>query len=320
MTNRIRRVAITGAAGYIGRLLTDRLAYCEDVERVVAVDIRPSQRELSSKVTFVQRDVTRDFADLLVEHRVDALVHLAFSVKPDRNEERARGLNVGGMAVALEACTATGVRHLLYISSATVYGAHADNPPLLTEDAPLRPVRGFQYSESKVQVEAMLSEYRENHPEMRLCVLRTCPVIGAGADNFIADSLGMRNLVAVRGYDPQMQFLHGSDAAEIMTRCLLDGVRGTYNVGPRDLMQWADLSQLGGRRLVRLPYTVLYGLTCLTWHLGLQGRSKACGLNFIRYPWVVSGENLEREHGLTVRHSSREAWEEFVSWRDGQQN
>ena len=319
MADGIRRIAITGASGYLGRLLTDRLSREEDVESILAIDIRPMPVDLPSNAVFVERDITHDISDLLVEHRIDTLAHLAYVIRPDRNEERARRVNVGGAASVLKSCAAAGVSSLLYLSSATAYGAYADNPPQLTEDAPLRPVRGFQYAEEKVGVEALLAEHAASHPEVSVCVLRMCPVLGAGADNFVAESLGLRNLVAVWGYDPPMQFLHSEDAAEIVTRCLIDGVCGTYNLGPRDIIRWRKMADVSGSRLVRIPARLLRGLIGFTWILGLQSRSRACGIELIKHPWVVSGEKLKREHGLSARRSSREAWEAFVSGKGGRQ-
>ena len=316
MVRAIRRVAVTGVTGYLGRLLVDRLALCDGVERILGIDVRPMLCELPSNVTFVERDIAEDITDLLVEHGIDAVAHLAFVLQPDRNAERARRVNVDGTTNVLSACAEAGVRHVLYMSSATVYGAHSDNPQMLTENDPLRPVRGFQYAEAKVEVEAMLRQFEGQHRDASVCILRACPVLGKEADNFVARNLARRVLVAVGDDEPPLQFLHEDDAAEIMAYCLQNGIEGTYNVGGRDTIRMSETSRIARSRLVRLPAPLLYGATELSWVLGLQSNTPASGLDFIRYPWVVSGEKLEREHGLKARRSSREAWEAFVSRGD----
>lgn len=317
MAQTIRRVAVTGASGYLGRLLVSRLARCEGVERVLGIDIRPmpddlSRSKLPPNVMFVERDITAGIADVLTEHRIEALAHLAFVIRPERNAERARRVNVGGAASVLSACAESGVRHVLYMSSATVYGAHADNPAMMTEQAPLRPARGFQYAEAKIEAEGMLAEFGASHPDVGVCILRACPVLGADADNFVARNFARRLLVAVAGYDPRMQFLHQNDAVEIMARCLLNRVVGTYNIGGRGAIRLSEMARIGRNRLVKLPTPLLYGAAELSWRLRLQSSSPACGLDFIRYPWVVSGKKLERDHGLKARYSSREAWDAFA--------
>ena len=114
---RFRRIAVTGASGYLGRLLVNRLAASEGVERVLGIDIRPMhgdirpmfgidnrpmRRELPSSVVFAERDVTEPIADLLIEHGIEAVAHLAFVLQPDRNAERAGRVNVGGASSVLE--------------------------------------------------------------------------------------------------------------------------------------------------------------------------------------------------------------------------
>ncbi len=310
-----RRVAVTGASGYLGRLLVRRLAQCEGMERVLRIDVRPMPGELPRDVAFVERDITTDITDILADNGIDAMAHLAFVIQPDRNAGRARRVNVDGASNVMSACAAVGVQNVLYMSSATVYGAHADNPTVLTEDFPLRPVPGFQYGEAKVEVEAILRQIERRHNNLNICILRACPVLGAEADNFVARNLASRVLVSVAGYDPPMQFLHEDDAAEIMTHCLLNGVEGTYNLGGRDCIRMSEMARIAGSRLVQVPAPLLYGATELSWRLGLQSSTPACGLDFIRYPWVVGGEKLKREHGLGARRSSEEAWKAFVSRR-----
>ena len=181
-------------------------------------------------VEFVKRDITQDISDILIEHRIDSVAHLAFVIRPDRNRERVHRVNVAGAANVLDGCASAGVEHVLYMSSATVYGAHPDNTQTLTECAPLRPVTGFQYAEAKVEVEELLREFERRHRGASVCVLRACPVLGSDADNFVARNLARRVLVGVSGYDPPMQFLHEDDASEIMAHCLLSGIAGHYTM------------------------------------------------------------------------------------------
>ena len=130
MSSAIRRVAITGASGYVASMLMNRLEREAGIERVLALDVRPLRVKSSSKVVFRQHDVTTPMADLLVEHEIDAVAHLAYVLRPGHNRAAIERINVGGAINVLEACEQAGVRHLLYLSSTSVYGAHADNSPV----------------------------------------------------------------------------------------------------------------------------------------------------------------------------------------------
>jgi UDP-glucose 4-epimerase len=307
-----RRVAITGASGYCAAGLLDRLEAEDGIEAVLAIDVRPPRAERGAKVVFHRHDVSEPMGDLLRDYAIDSVVHLAYLMRPGHDRTASRKVNVGGTANVLKAVEQAGVQRLLYLSSSTVYGAHHDNPPLLTEDAPLRPVKGFQYSEGKVRSEEALAELVQRSPQVTACVLRACPVMGPGADNFVSRALSRPFLVAVRGCDPPMQFLHEDDLADAMLLCLLGNAPGVYNLAGEGGIRWSDMARSRGRRLISLPAAMLYGLTDATWALRLQGDSPACGLDFIRHRWSVSTEKIERDLGFAPRYSSAEAWNAFA--------
>ena len=315
MDDPVRRVAVTGAAGYVATKLIRRLEGVESIERVLAIDLRPPGRPYGPKVAFERRDVTTPMADLLSDHDIQAVIHLAFVLRPVHDRKAVRRVNVGGMASVLEACDGAGVGRFVYLSSTTVYGAHPDNPPLLTEESPIRPVEGFQYGEDKAEAEALLARFAQAHPTLSVAVLRTCPILGPTADNFIARALSKPSLIGVRGYDPPMQFLHEDDLAEALVACLLGSASGVYNLAGEGTITLGEMTEVSGQRLVRLPAPLAYRLVGTTWRLRLQRESPACGLDFVRYPWTVAADKIARELGVRPRRSSREAWEEFVARR-----
>ena len=312
MTEPVRRVAVTGAAGYIGRKLVTALELDSTVESVLAIDLLPLAGHVSSKVAFLRHDITLPFTAALSDHRVDALVHLAFVLNPSRDRNRSREVNVGGALQALRSCAQAGVGHVVYLSSSTVYGAHPDNPAELTEESPMRPVSGFQYGEDKVEVEGLLADWVKRDPRMTASVLRACPVMGPSADNFIAEAFSKPFLVGVLGHDPEMQLCHEDDVVEVIRACTLSRSVGVYNVAGDRAIRWSEMVRAMGRRLVRLPARITYPLTELTWRIKLQNDSPAVGLDFIRYPWVVSTAKLRRELGFGPMRTSQEAWDSFA--------
>ena len=311
MNEDLRRVAVTGAAGYIGSRLIAQLERDESIERIVAIDVRPLRGDVGSKVVLVERDVTTPLAGVLAQLGIQSLVHLAFILNPGHNSRHAYRVNVEGASSVFESCIQAGVGHILYLSSSSVYGARPTNPTLLSEESPARPLPGFQYSEDKAQAEALLDEVSARHPKVRTTILRTCPVMGPGADNFISRSLSRSLLVKVIGYDPPVQFLHEDDLLDVMHRCLTLRMAGKFNLGGHDPIPWSEAVSILGRRLVALPAALLYPVTALTWGLRIQSQSPARGLDFIRYSWVVSTEKIKRELGVQPRYSSREALESF---------
>ena len=316
MSEAPRRIAVTGGAGYIAGRLIERLVGLESVEHVLATDIRPSSVKQSPKVEFLQQDVGDPFPDLFVGRKLDAVVHLAYVLNPGHNRWTARRVNVQGTVTLLEACARARIGHILYLSSTSVYGAHPDNPEFLSEDAPVRPLEGFQYGEDKAEVEGLLEQFAARDPSVTVTVLRACPVLGPHADNFISRAFSRSILVAVNGYDPPMQFLHEDDLVEIILRCMAERLAGTYNLAGDGTVNWSDMAGLLGRRLLSMPAPVLYALAALGWHLRLQSESPACGINFIRYRWTADTEKAKRELGVGFRYTSRQALEAFAHLTD----
>lgn len=298
-------VAVTGAAGFVGARLVERLAASDDVGRVVALDSVPvgtTQR----KVAAFQQDIRQPIAGILRDHGVNAVVHLAFVLRPGHDREPARRVNIGGTERVLRDCREVGVRQLLYLSSTTVYGPHMGDSQPYTEESPIRPVRGFHYAEDKAATELMLAAYAVDNPDTCVTVLRACTVMGARVENSITRTYRKLSLVSVLGADPQMQFLDADDLREALCLCLLERACGVYNVTGEGTVPYSEIGRVAGRRSVALPAPMLAAVTQAMWALRLQNDSPASGLAMLRWPWVASNEKLAREAGFRPRYSSRE--------------
>lgn len=315
MSNTGRRIAVTGASGYIGAGLVRALGNTDGVEMVLATDIVPPRSPLPANAVFVHQDVSRPFKGPFSDHGIDTVVHLAYVMRPDRDREAARRVNVGGAAHLVEACAQSDVSRLVYLSSTSVYGAHPDNPEFLTESSKTRPVPGFQYSVDKVRAEALIQQFAESTPNTNALILRCCPVVGPRADNFVARAFLKPVLVAVRGADPPMQLIHEDDLVSSLVPCTLDKAAGIFNVAGGGTIRWSEMAAALGRRLVTLPAALLYPATQAAWTLRLQSDSPASGLDLIRYPWNASTTKIEKELDFRPRHTSRQAWEAYAEGR-----
>ena len=280
---------------------------------ILATDIRPISTQLSGKVKFERWDVTDFRPDIFSSHRIDTVIHLAYILNPSRRRTRARGVNVVGTDSVLRASREAGVKHIVYLSSTSVYGPHADNPTLFTETDPARPIEGFQYSQDKIAAESHLLEFAVRNPEVAVTILRACPVMGPNADNFIANAFRKPILPAIGSADPPMQFLHEDDLVLTLARCLKLRPRGVYNVVGDGIIRWSEMVSVMERPLIRLPAPIWHLLTSVAWRLRIQDDSPACGLDFIRYRWTASAEKLKAELGIEFRHTSRSAWQSYAN-------
>lgn len=146
------RFLITGAAGFLGSALANRLAAGGDV--VVGVDdlSTGNEKALNPPVQFVRGDVNDRPKLWSMLQGVDCVYHLAAKVSVQESVLYPReynNVNVGGTVTLMEAMRDVGVRRVVLISSGTVYGNQPVQP--VTESAVPNP--RVPYAVSKLAAE-----------------------------------------------------------------------------------------------------------------------------------------------------------------------
>jgi UDP-glucose 4-epimerase len=308
----MKNIAITGASGYIGGRLISHFDHIDGVKQITGIDIRPPVVK-SKKLNFCRHDVRQPFENLFVENKIDTAIHLAFVLKPMRDRAATSKIDVGGMVNFVSACREAGVKHILYMSSHTIYGAHPDNPTPLTEDSPLRPLPDFQYSWDKAQAEKVLRDFGQSEPDV-VTIFRCCPIIGPNA----ADSVPVLMfqppaMLGVSGFDPVLQFLHEDDLARLFETFMVKKKAGIFNAAGDADLKYSQAARLAGKKLLKLPDGLTKTLLRVTWALHLQSQSPESGLEFIKYPPVISTKKLVKEMGFRFQYSSEEALLSFLS-------
>jgi UDP-glucose 4-epimerase len=307
-------IAITGISGYMGTKLLRHLDSFYAVHKIIGIDTK-EPRVKSTKLEFYQQDIREPLNDLFIKNKVDTAVHLAFILRPTRQTALARQVDIEGTKNLVNSCHQAGVKHLLYLSSHTVYGAHKDNPIPLTEDSPLRPVTGFQYSRDKVEAERILRDFGASDQNITVTILRSCPVIGPGAVGSATTIMFEPfMMIGVAGYDPPMQFVHEDDLTILLGTFINSPKEGIFNVAGDGVLKYSEIARLLSKRLLKLPGKLLELLIAFSWSTYLQSASPASGLEFIKYPPVVSTDKLKRELDFTFKYSSKEALSTFANF------
>ncbi len=150
-------ILVTGGAGYIGTQVALELA--DHGYRVVVVDDLSNGRLLPVHQRFrvVVGDVRERelLMEVMASSGVVAVVHMAASISVPESVADPLGYydnNVGGTLALLEACAATGVKAVVFSSTAAVYGDVRTSP--VDEEAPVAPAN--PYGASKAMGERML--------------------------------------------------------------------------------------------------------------------------------------------------------------------
>ena len=301
-------VAITGAAGYIGSRLLQKLEEQGDHRKLVAFDTRPLAFPIHNIAAYRQ-DVAESIEDPLSHHRATTMVHLAFDSRRGRNRREVgliRQSNLDTLRSVLSSCARARVRHFVYISSHTVYGAHPDNPVPLTDGAPLRPLPDFSYGYDKFLSEQLIREFDEQHQDINVTILRSCIVLGPNAEEPISRALFRRLLLGVLDYNPPLQFLYEDDLARVVAIMIGEELPGVFNVAGEGVVFYREMARVIKSKLVFLPAILAYPLAQLTWAWGIQRDSPASGLDLVRYPMVLDTGGLRRATGYRFWHTSLE--------------
>jgi len=158
-------ILITGAAGMIGRKLSDRLARDgalsgRAIERLTLTDIVPPARPaFSGSVDVSAADIAAPGeAAKLVARRPDVVFHLAGIVSGEAELDVDKGyrVNLDGTRALWEALRAAGPRpRVVFTSSIAVFGAPF--PAAIPDDFHLTPLTS--YGTQKAMCELMLADY-----------------------------------------------------------------------------------------------------------------------------------------------------------------
>jgi nucleoside-diphosphate-sugar epimerase len=200
---------------------------------------------------------------------VDVLWHLGAQLWRDRAGGRgaggARGVQAGNAVPAGVASTANVADtanvagtanviaarpgHVVFASSAAVYGAWPDNPVPIAEDHEPRPNPECPYAVEKLAAEGVCAD------ACPTAVLRISAVLGPHADPLVRRAaVGYRRVVpAVRGLPQALQFLDEDDAADALHRAGMRGATGVLNLATPDWLDAPELAGVSGGRVVSLP-------------------------------------------------------------------
>jgi UDP-glucose 4-epimerase len=152
------RVLITGGAGFLGSALANRLARPDGAHTVLVVDDLSAgdPRRLSPKVLFTRGDV-KDVPKLwTMLQGVDCVYHLAARVRVPESiyyPGDYNDCNVAGTVALMEAVRDTGVKRVVFASSAALYGEQVTQP--IAESQPPNP--DSPYGVSKLAAEYYVS-------------------------------------------------------------------------------------------------------------------------------------------------------------------
>jgi UDP-glucose 4-epimerase len=180
-------ILVTGGAGYIGSHVARQLA--EHGESIVVLDnLSTGFREATLGAPLIVGDVgDRALVErVLSEHGIDTVMHFAaHTIVPEsvRDPLKYYGNNTCATRSLLASCSAAGVKHFVFSSTAAVYGMPASG--IADESTPTQPIN--PYGSSKLMSETMLRDLSAASA-LRHVILRYFNVAGCDPSGRIGQS------------------------------------------------------------------------------------------------------------------------------------
>lgn len=308
-------VAVTGASGYIGTKLLERLEQEPSLRKVVAFDVNPPTVPIHNLAAY-RKDVSSPIDEELTDQDATTLVHLAFNARRGANRrevEAIRKENLETLRSVMASCAGSRIGHLIYLSSHTVYGAHSDNPVPISDDAPMRPSPDYPYGYDKHLSELALEEFAQAQNDVRVTILRSCIVLGYSADNYTTRAFFRPWLMGVAENNPAMQFVYDEDLARVMSIFIQKEIPGTFNVAGDGVVYYREMAKIIQSKLISLPSFLAYPLARLSWELHLQRDATSGGLDLVRWPILMSTGKLHKAIGYRFWHTALDALTAFAN-------
>ncbi len=235
-------VFVTGAYGFIGGWLTERLV-AEGADVVILRRDRPAQslielHGVEARCSVAEGDLSdhQSLLRILNEYAVTTVFHLAAQAivaAANRSPLSTFETNIRGTYNLLEAARlAPTVSRVVVASSDKAYGQHVDLP--YREDAKLQPT--FPYDTSKAATDLIARSYAETYG-LPVAVTRLANVYGGGDFNFSrlvpetarAIVAGERPVIRSDG-SPERDYIYAPDAVDAYL-AIADGLADESNHG-----------------------------------------------------------------------------------------
>lgn len=253
------KILVTGGAGFIGsHLVRQLLALGHEV--VVLDNLSTGVRvhlPVDGFVFWELDDRTAEARERIIAGHFDAIVHLAGQTMVDasiRDPHFDASENVMGTVNVLEAARLSGVKRVVFASTAAAYGDVTEKMLPLREDLPLEPL-SF-YGLTKVMVERYLALYHALYG-LDYVVLRFANVYGerqgdkgeGGVISIFAKRVAKGDLLTIFGDGGQTRdFIYAGDIANGIAHALTtEHVNTAYNLSTQTETSLNDLITIFGK-------------------------------------------------------------------------
>lgn len=308
-----RPILVTGVCGGLGRAFVRQILLHTE-HPVIGLDRRNWVLDSPDRFEFHRLDLRRGAAeDIFRTRKPWGVVHLAFVSDQRVAQARRHEVNVLGTERLLSWCKRHGTRRVVALSRATVYGARADNPSLITEEMPIKLGAAYAELADLVEYDHLCRSFLWEQQDVQMKLLRPVSVVGPNIrEGMLHGYLDRDPVFTALGFDPMVQLVHEDDVVTAITLGLQSERRGIYNVAGPDPLPLSVLLKELRRRRVPLPHPVLSALDRLAFRFGISSLPPQA-IDFLRFNCLVDASKLQDELGFRPTHDARSILESIRS-------
>ncbi|CAN5613436.1 NAD-dependent epimerase/dehydratase family protein [soil metagenome] len=279
-----KRALITGATGYIGHRLAERLVQEEGIQVRALVRTPPKAQRLAALgCEIVLGDITDRASLQRAATDCQLVYHAAAWVSERGDKDQVWAVNVGGTQNVVDAALAAQVQRLVHVSSCAVYGSRQVFN--IDETTPTR-LTGNIYADSKVAAEeVVLRAYQQHH--LPIVLARASQVYGLGSPQFTLRPVEMirkGKLLLIDGGRHLCKPIYIDNLIDGLILCAKAeaAVGEAFNFTDGDPVPWRDFfgayATMLDKKLASVPYRVAW-LAALGMELQAKLTGKQASLN-----------------------------------------
>ncbi|MFN3866575.1 MAG: NAD-dependent epimerase/dehydratase family protein [Demequina sp.] len=279
------KVVVLGASGNVGTAVLRALRHADEVTEVAAVARRTPRRTPPAPYDvawWTSVDIGAPDGDAVIRTLATAMdgaaavIHLAWAIQPNHDRERLRRTNILGSSRVLAAARAARVDHVVVASSVGAYAPSHDDV-LRDETWPITGIPTSEYSVDKADLEYLLDEHENDHPEVLITRLRPSLIFQRDAGSEIMRYF-LGSLVppsSLAGHLPmitwpdhtRVQSVHADDVAQAYLAAVRLRPGGAFNIAADDVLGGPQIAQLlSGGRFRRVPTPAVRAAISAGWN------------------------------------------------------
>ncbi|MFN6946442.1 MAG: SDR family NAD(P)-dependent oxidoreductase [Cytophagaceae bacterium] len=175
----VMNIFITGATGYIGELLAIRLANEGHSVHALVRSVQKAEKLKHPNISIHAGDILDNENLIKGMKGCDAVFHLAACATVCSDDLTYYDINVGGTKNIMDAAVETGIKKVIFTSTAGVFGPSDESGPVNEKTTRNKPFFN-DYEATKAEAEELVLTYKD---KLHVCIVNPTRVYGIGEES-----------------------------------------------------------------------------------------------------------------------------------------